>query len=526
MAAALLVSMSLHFWNIGTMPPGFYLDESSNAYNAYCIACTGADEYGTAFPVFFRCFDDYHDPVMIYFLAPWVKTLGLKPAVARFPSALFALLASILFSFLVFRFTNNRWLSLLSGLGFSILPWIFVVSRIITGGYTAMLCGMILGWLLLDLALDHNSPSHAAGAGVAWAFAMYSHNIGRPMTALLLLAFAAAYSDALKSKWRIGLAAAGAWLLALVPMMVSVARSPVALTSRFQRISVFGDRPSWTEAASRIASRYVEYFSPQFLFLRGDSNLRHHSGHGGELFLFLIPMVLAGLYCVARYSWTSPRHRFLGLGLLLYPAAATLTTDHMHSGRSINGAIFWAVTAVIGADFLWRKGRVGRTLLLACCLAGVVEAPLYFNDYFGDYQVRTRPEFQAAFTGALADCFRALGEEETLYVSGSVLGSLTPPANWDFQPFCYADILFFGRIDPRAYLSEGIPKDRVCPYRGVIQKPGLLLRCNLWLVRPGGAGRPPEFKPNDEPIPPETQLVRVVPVAPLMQYEIYRIRRP
>jgi MFS family permease len=523
-AALLLVSALLHFCNIGTMPPGFYVDESSNAYNAYCIACTGADEYGTRLPVFFRCFDDYHDPVMIYFLAPCVKIFGLTPAVARLPSAFFALLASFSFSFLVFRYTRNRWLSLLGGFCFSTLPWTFVVSRIVSGGYTPMLCGMIVGWLWLLVALDKRSHAYAVGAGFAWAFAMYAHNIGRPMSTLVLGAFALAYFGVLKTEWRIGATFLGAWLLTLVPMAISVGRSPVALTSRFQRISVFGDHPSWTEFCSRIAARYVEYFGPQFLFFKGDTNLRQHSGHGGELFLFLMPMVLAGLYCLLRYSRTHPQYRFVSFGILLYPVAAALTNDHMHSGRSINGAIFWALTAAIGADFLWRKNVACRAVLFLCCIAGVLEGSLYMKDYFGNYQVRCRPEFQADFTGALADCFQTLGDQETLYVSGSVLGSLRPPANWDFKPFCYADILFFGHIDPRVYVSSGIPKDRVCPYRGVIHNPGVLLRCNLQLVKPGRHGQLPDFEPNPEPIPRGAELTRVEPTGGLMRYELYRIR--
>src|SRR5438046_8812257 len=34
-------------------PPGFYVDESAIAYNAYCIAKTGKNEFGTRLPLFF-----------------------------------------------------------------------------------------------------------------------------------------------------------------------------------------------------------------------------------------------------------------------------------------------------------------------------------------------------------------------------------------------------------------------------------------------------------------------------------------
>ena len=63
---ALLAVCFLHFWKLGSAPRGFYADEASIAWNAECIAKTGADEYGVKYPVFFRCFDTYTDPVDVY----------------------------------------------------------------------------------------------------------------------------------------------------------------------------------------------------------------------------------------------------------------------------------------------------------------------------------------------------------------------------------------------------------------------------------------------------------------------------
>ena len=43
-------------------PPGFYVDESAFAYNAYSIAKTGASEFGVRWPLFFQNFEPpYHE---------------------------------------------------------------------------------------------------------------------------------------------------------------------------------------------------------------------------------------------------------------------------------------------------------------------------------------------------------------------------------------------------------------------------------------------------------------------------------
>ncbi len=53
-----------HFWNLGDAPRGFFGDEASNAYNAYSIALTGADEYiDTNFKPFAYIFLLFHGKI-------------------------------------------------------------------------------------------------------------------------------------------------------------------------------------------------------------------------------------------------------------------------------------------------------------------------------------------------------------------------------------------------------------------------------------------------------------------------------
>ena len=410
-AAVLLLVLTgvLHFWKFGFVPSGLYGDECSIAYNAYSIAETGADEYGTRYPVFFRGFDNYHDPVMVYCLVPLVKMFGLNEWVARLPSAVFHLLASIMFALLVQEYCRNRWIALASGFVFSVIPWVFPVSRTISAGYTPMLLGMAAGWLWLMRAFGKRSHGYAVAAGVAWAFAMYAHNIGRPMTALLLVSFALVYNRLLLSRWKIGATFAISYAATLVPMIVWVLRNPQALTTRFDTLSIFQDHPTIPVLFERFGSRFVEYFSPQFLLVHGDSNVRHNIGFGGELFWFLAPLVVLGIFVVIRYFRRHPHYRFLAVGTLIYPSAACLTEDHMHSMRSINGVIFWALLAAVGARLLWQRKGAWRKLLVVIMCAGGVEITLYLRAYFGSaYQSSCRIFFQGELADALKYCFHHL----------------------------------------------------------------------------------------------------------------------
>jgi 4-amino-4-deoxy-L-arabinose transferase-like glycosyltransferase len=117
---------------------------------------------------------------MIYTLVPMVKIFGLEKWVERLPSGIFLLLASVAFFFLAAKHVRNRWICLGGTFIFSILPWVFPISRTGIAGYTAMLLGMTAGWYFLIDAVGKRSHSSAFLAGICWAFAMCAHNIGRP----------------------------------------------------------------------------------------------------------------------------------------------------------------------------------------------------------------------------------------------------------------------------------------------------------------------------------------------------------
>src|SRR5215207_4370342 len=86
---ALLLAAGFAFYARGaaTTPPGFFIDESSIAFNAHTIAETGRDEHGESFPLYFRAFSDYKNPVYVYVLAALFRVTGPGVTAARLLSA-------------------------------------------------------------------------------------------------------------------------------------------------------------------------------------------------------------------------------------------------------------------------------------------------------------------------------------------------------------------------------------------------------------------------------------------------------
>src|ERR1044072_5347833 len=71
--AGLALLFAVYVSGLSRNPPGFYVDESAVAYNAFLVAHTGAGEFGPRLPLFFQFFTDvftaYASPTQIYLLS-------------------------------------------------------------------------------------------------------------------------------------------------------------------------------------------------------------------------------------------------------------------------------------------------------------------------------------------------------------------------------------------------------------------------------------------------------------------------
>src|SRR5213593_3272786 len=73
----------LYVFRCSINQPGFFIDESSITYNAYTISQSGTDEFGNRWPLFFRAFGDYKNPVYIYLMALVFKVVAPSILAAR-----------------------------------------------------------------------------------------------------------------------------------------------------------------------------------------------------------------------------------------------------------------------------------------------------------------------------------------------------------------------------------------------------------------------------------------------------------
>src|SRR5262245_50528365 len=129
-AAVVVAAVAAHVYGIATLPRGFYVDESSIAVNAHLIAQDGHDEHGVSWPLYFKAFGEYKNPLYIYALAVFYKIASYSEATTRLLSAVCWMGGAVLTYRLgrhLFPDAATR-LYLLVCLGFT--PWLFTLSRI------------------------------------------------------------------------------------------------------------------------------------------------------------------------------------------------------------------------------------------------------------------------------------------------------------------------------------------------------------------------------------------------------------
>src|SRR5690242_18253586 len=124
-AAVCVLAFALYAVDVPANPPGFYIDESSIAYNALTVARSGRDEHGEAWPLYFRAFGDYKNPTYVYLLAAVFRVTGPSIAVARLLSGALGALAALLLGLLAWSLTRRVEAGVVVACSALLTPWLY-----------------------------------------------------------------------------------------------------------------------------------------------------------------------------------------------------------------------------------------------------------------------------------------------------------------------------------------------------------------------------------------------------------------
>jgi 4-amino-4-deoxy-L-arabinose transferase-like glycosyltransferase len=376
LSALAILAAALLFVRITKNPPGFYIDESSIAYNAHLIAQTGCDENGIRWPLYFRAFGDYKNPVYIYALASVFRVTGPNILAARLLSAIFVALAAFILGLLALRLTRSRIVALLTVIFALLTPWLFEVGRVtMEVALYPLACGLFLLCLRRASAKDKWSAGDAVSIAATLALLTYAYSIGRLFAPLLALGLGFFWT---RDRWRSLLAAACAYLALVTPIILFSIKHPTALVERFSIITYLKPNIGFGEAVSEFAKHLLANLNPWRLLVTGDPNpdqVVHVFGTPHFLAPVLV-FAIAGLVAAVRRARRESWSRFLLYGFVISIVPASLTNEAFHMLRLIALPVFLLVFAIEGIGwFLARSTAVRwRTAFVILLSSAAVEA--------------------------------------------------------------------------------------------------------------------------------------------------------
>jgi hypothetical protein len=387
---------------VSTNPPGFYVDESAIAYNAYCIAHTGAGEFGNRHPLFFPVYThgwiQYANPTQIYLLAIPFTVLRPSITVARVFSASWVFLACVLVGLLATRVSGQRRIGIIVGTIAILTPWLFEVSRLVmeTFFYPMALVLFLLAVFRAQRKETWNWPSIILLAATLMLLT-YTYTIGRllaPLLAFGLVFFITSHDRLIGviKTWVV-------FALTLIPLLIFRSKHPEALTQRFYLISYIKPNSPWKEILPTFIRRYLSDFSLVNLLIDGDGNPRHHvQGSLGSFLIGAFILAAIGLGVIIVRHWREPWWRFVIFGAAAAIVPGALTPDQFHSLRMVAYPVFLLVLMIPGLQFLLEYvparsdtpeavpsptlSRFARQRILAVLLAVAVLQVVYFQSVY------------------------------------------------------------------------------------------------------------------------------------------------
>jgi len=144
---------------------------------------------------------------------------------------------------------------------------------------------------------------------------------------------------------------------------------------------------------------YLSFFSPDFLFLKGDPVLRHSTGQVGAFFPFLIPFMIYGAFLLFKSSKRKIKQMFL-VWILVSPIPAAITKDGAgYLLRAITMMPFLTYLSALGLveSVKLIKPRFRPIYLLAIAGIGFYFVYYFLFAYFHVYPARAAKSHEFGF---------------------------------------------------------------------------------------------------------------------------------
>ena len=470
-ALVVLLALFLRAWQFGSLPASLYFEEPALGYDAYSIFKTGKDMHGNFFPIVaFPSFGDYKPSGYFYLTAPFVGILGMSEASVRLPSLLLGMITVLMVMVMSQRMFNNRIITIFSSLAIAVMPTAVHLSR------AAFEVNAAVGLLSISLASVIWTKKHKALLPLSMLFlaaSMYTyHSLRFTAPLLYLLTFFIFLNPIERMRSKITWVSAGLFFVLILPILMAI-RSP-EVAHRFQEVAFF---PHYSQAvaitneqraihgnafwsrvvyhrywiqAHEFSQNILKHFSPEFLLVRGDGNLRHQDASKGLLYWWMFGAITISLLIALlrkKVSWRTVL--FFSLGLVVCAIPASLAVPVPHTLRNHTSVILWSLVVGWAAAKIYLHVHKRPLLVIGLSIIILAETSSSWGKYFSYYNQKSFADWVYGYKQVAAFIKHETAGNESIYFAR------------DYgRPITY--MLFYLSSDPQLVQASdgGAPKDQ------------------------------------------------------------------
>lgn len=452
-----LLAFLLRIYLLDKIPNSISADEAAFGYNAYSILKTGRDEFGVKYPLFFRSFDDYKNPVYGYLLIPFIKIFGLTEYAIRIPSVISGILVVLLLFLLTKRLTDKIKLSLIVAFLGAISPWLIQYSRVGIEIETSLFLTLLGFWLFLK---GKERPLYYLISAVVLAIDFYTYYSAK----LWIVLFGPVFLILAGKINKYIFAAIIIFSLMIFPYLKLIGTSSVAL--RPIAISVFSQEAEKYQSSrdiifdltrglsagkllhnrrlvifNQITEGYLNILGPQHLFSRNQSNQIPATR---LFYLWQFPLLIIGFLFFVRF-----RSTFLLAGYWLFvgflPGAITIypPLDRRILLNSFPLLLLVSYGFLRLQMTLIRRIKTYKTIVT---VIPIILVTISFYFYTHIYYVHGKETVVELWGNGMKELVNLTSKEKDSYDNIIVSIKLNQPLTF---------FLFYERYDPAKYLAEG-----------------------------------------------------------------------
>lgn len=404
MVIILLIALGLRIYQLDKVPIELYGDEIDVGLQGYSILHTGKDYFGNSFPTMFKSFGEHRLPFFIYSSVPFISVFGLSEWGVRLANVFWGILG-IIGIYLLARKLFNPTVGLITAFLIAISPWHILYSR--QAGIEALLLVTLVTWGTWAFLEGLSKYKFLILSGVLFSLSIYAYATAIVFVPLLVGALVLSNWTTVK---KIKLSKIIIIMVLGLVLMIPYIRLYTSGQSaqRFSTISIWSDKSLEDEINRRrkiensstspifhnkpltylyeASGNYVRAYSLDFLFFKGDPNLRHSVGGMGMFYWFELFTILAGVvYLIqnkSRSGW------LILIWLLIAPLPASLTRDGAyHASRLMLILPPFIILSASGLNFLYRFLSKGfkRPIFGLILIIALINITTYLHRFYTEW---------------------------------------------------------------------------------------------------------------------------------------------